>query len=45
MPRQGEYCRLVGKPASADDAIALGGEELHAALAELERRPGQGAAR
>ena len=36
MPRQGEYCRLVGKPASAADAIAQGKEELHAALAELE---------
>jgi hypothetical protein len=36
MPRQGEYCRLVGKPARAADAIAQGQEELHAALAELE---------
>ena len=36
MPRQGEYCRLVGKPARAADAIAQGKEELHAALAELE---------
>jgi len=36
MPRQGEYCRLVGKPARAADAIAQGKEELHAAPAELE---------
>ena len=36
MPRQGEYGRLVGKPARAADAIAQGKEELHAALAELE---------
>ena len=36
MPKQGEYCRLVGKPARAADAIAQGKEELHAALAELE---------
>lgn len=36
IPKQGEYCRLVGKPASAADAIAQGKEELHAALAELE---------
>ena len=36
MPRQAEYCRLVGKPARAADAMAQGKEELHAALAELE---------
>jgi TnpA family transposase len=35
-PKQGEYCRLVGKPARAADAIAQGKEELHAALAGLE---------
>ena len=36
-PRQDEYCRLVGKPARAADALEQGKEELHAALAELER--------
>jgi len=36
QPKQAEYCRLVGKPARAADAIALGKEELHTALAELE---------
>ncbi len=36
QPKQAEYCRLVGKPAKATDAIAQGKEELHTALAELE---------
>lgn len=48
MPRQGEYCRLAGKPARAADAVAQGKEELHAALAEREhlgRRPGCGTGR
>ena len=31
-----EFCHLVGKPASAADALALGGDELHAALSDLE---------
>ena len=39
MPKQGEYCRLVGKPPRAADAIAQGREELHAALAELAPPP------
>jgi TnpA family transposase len=37
VPKRAEYCRLVGKPARAADAIAQGKEELHAALAELEQ--------
>ncbi len=36
-PRQGDFCKLVGKPARAADALAQGKEELHAALAELEK--------
>jgi TnpA family transposase len=35
-PRQEEYCRLVGKPATAAHALEQGKEELHTALAELE---------
>ena len=31
------YCKLVGEPAKAADALAQGKEELHAALAELEK--------
>jgi len=30
------YCRLVGKPARAADALEQGREELHTALAEME---------
>ena len=36
-PRREAYCKLVRKPASAADALAQGKEELHAALAELEK--------
>ncbi len=36
-PRREAYCRLVRKPAKAADALAQGKEELHAALAELEK--------
>ncbi|MGI5201228.1 hypothetical protein ACQEU6_06480 [Spirillospora sp. CA-108201] len=36
LPRRREFCALVGKPAGAEDAIAQGKQELHAALAELE---------
>ncbi|MEU8110380.1 Tn3 family transposase [Nonomuraea muscovyensis] len=36
-PKQAEYCRLVGKPANASDALEQGKQELHAALAELEQ--------
>jgi hypothetical protein len=35
-PRQADYCRLVGKPARAADALEQGREELHAALADME---------
>jgi hypothetical protein len=35
-PRRDDYCRLVGKPASAAEALEQGKEELHAALQELE---------
>ena len=35
-PRQADYCRLVGKPAMAADALEQGKEELHTALAEME---------
>jgi TnpA family transposase len=36
LPRRTEFCALVGKPAGAQDAIAQGKQELHAALADLE---------
>ena len=36
-PRQGDFCKLVGKPARAADALAQGKKELHAALAELDK--------
>ena len=36
-PRQADYCRLVGKPAMAADALEQGKEELHTALAEMEK--------
>ncbi|MEO7195939.1 MAG: Tn3 family transposase [Pseudonocardiaceae bacterium] len=36
-PRRGDYCKLVGKPAKAADALAQGKEELHTALAELDK--------
>jgi TnpA family transposase len=36
-PKQGDYCRLVGKPAGAADALEQGKQELHAALEELEK--------
>ncbi|MCA2230274.1 Tn3 family transposase [Nonomuraea aurantiaca] len=36
-PRRGEYCRLVGKPPHAAEALEQGKEELHAALEELEQ--------
>ena len=34
---KGDFCQLAGKPARAADVLAQGKEELHAALAELER--------
>lgn len=35
-PRRDDYCRLVGKPSSAAEALEQGKQELHAALEELE---------
>lgn len=35
-PRRAEFCRLVGKPASAAVALAVAEEELHTALADLD---------
>jgi hypothetical protein len=35
-PQRAEFCDLVGKPATAGDALAGADEELHAALADLE---------
>ena len=41
-PQRLEFCHLVGKPASAADALALAGDELHAALADLEAQFARG---
>ena len=35
-PQRLEFCHLTGKPAAADDALALAKDELHAALSDLE---------
>jgi TnpA family transposase len=35
-PQRAEFCTLVGKPASATDALAAADEELHTALGDLE---------
>ena len=35
-PQRLEFCHLVGKPASAADALALASDELHTALSDLE---------
>lgn len=37
LPRQTEFCALVGRPADAAAALDQGKQELHAALADLER--------
>ena len=37
-----EYCHLVGKPATAADALALANDELHAALSDLEAQLARG---
>jgi TnpA family transposase len=37
QPKQGDYCQLVGKPASAANALEQGKEELHAALEEMDK--------
>ncbi|MGB6162552.1 MAG: Tn3 family transposase [Pseudonocardiaceae bacterium] len=36
-PRQADYCQLVNKPAKAADALEQGKEELHTALAEMDK--------
>ena len=36
-PRQAEFCALVGKPADGRAGLAQGLDELHTALADLER--------
>ena len=37
-PQRVEFCHLVGKPATAADALALADDELHTALSDLEAR-------
>ena len=37
-----EFCHLVGKPASAADALAVADDELHAVLADLETQLARG---
>ena len=37
-----EFCHLAGKPASAADALAVAGDELHAALSDLEAQLARG---
>lgn len=44
-PQRLEFCHVVGKPASAADALALADDELHAALADLEAQLARGAGR
>ena len=41
-PQRLEYCHLVGKPATAADALALANDELHAALSDLEAQLARG---
>jgi hypothetical protein len=36
-PKQADYCQLVNKPAKAADALEQGKEELHTALAEMDK--------
>jgi hypothetical protein len=36
-PKQADYCQLVNKPAKAADALEQGREELHTALAEMDK--------
>jgi hypothetical protein len=35
-PQRSEFCRLVGKPPAAADALATAEDELNAALTELD---------
>ena len=41
-PQRLEFCHVAGKPASAPDALAVAGDELHAALADLEAQLARG---
>ena len=41
-PQRLEFCHLVGKPATAADALALANDELHAALSDLEAQLARG---
>ena len=41
-PQRLEFCHLVGKPASAADALAVADDKLHAALADLETQLARG---
>ena len=43
-PQRLEFCHLVGKPATAADALALADDELHAALSDLEAQLARGGA-
>ena len=36
-PKQADYCQLVNKPAKAADALEQGKQELHTALAEMDK--------
>ena len=41
-PQRLEFCHVVGKPASAADALARASDELHAALSDLEAQLARG---
>ena len=41
-PQRLEFCHVIGKPASAADALALASDELHAALSDLETQLARG---
>jgi len=41
-PQRLEFCHVVGKPVSAADALAVAGDELHAALSDLEAQLARG---
>ena len=43
-PQRLEFCRLAGKAAAAADALVLAGDELHAALTDLEGQLARGGA-
>jgi hypothetical protein len=41
-PQRLEFCHVAGKPVSAADALAVAGDELHAALSDLEAQLARG---